>query len=81
MRRILRVLAVTAILVLALAVPAFADQGGVPNDDAAFGQGTSFGASNPQAGGVGLNPRDRADLFFNGSVKDTQSTTRDQLRP
>ncbi len=84
MRRILLRLSVAALMaamIAVMAVPAFADNGGVPNDDAAFGQGTSFGASNPQAGGVGLNPRERADLFFGGSVQDTQSVTRAQLRP
>ncbi len=82
MRRMVSVLAtmmVVAAMVAVMAMPAFAAKGGAPNSD--FGQGTSFGASNPQAGGVGLNPRERADLFFGGSVQDTQSVTRDQLRP
>ncbi len=79
-RQLVAVVAAGALMV-SVAGAASADQGGHPNDDAAFGQGTSFGASNPQAGGVGLNPRERADLFFGGSVKDTQSVTRDQLRP
>ncbi len=82
MKRLLSVMSAAALMVamlVVMAMPAFAAPGGAPNSD--FGQGTSFGASNPQAGGVGLNPRERADLFFGGSVQDTQSVTRDQLRP
>ena len=77
-KQVFSVLAAGA-LMLSVAGTASADKGGNPNANACFGQGTSFGASNPNAGGVGLNPRERADLFFGGSVKDTQSVTRAQF--
>jgi len=38
MRRILLMLAVAALLIAALAVPVFADEGGEPNQNGCFGQ-------------------------------------------
>ena len=71
-RRIFAAMAAGA-LMMSLAGTFSADEGDVPNANACFGQGTSHGASNPNAGGVGLNPRERADLYFGGSVQLTQS--------
>ncbi len=73
MRR-MTVAVVTAAALAISAAPASADPGGVPDDNAGFGQGTSFGSSQ-----LGLTPRVRADLFFGGSVQDTQSVTRVQF--
>jgi len=58
-------------MMLSVAGAASADQGGVPNCNAAFGQATSHAASN------GFNPNDRANRF-NTSVQDIQQGTKAQ---
>jgi len=78
-KQVFSVLAAGA-LMLSVAGTASADKGGNPNANACFGQGTSFGASSVTLpNGERATPRNRADLFFGGSVKDTQSVTRAQF--
>ncbi len=73
-RRVCSVLAAAAMLtatVGAFGSTAFADQGGVPNSNACFGQATSAAAS------TGNNPSDRATRF-NVSVQQIQKETKAQ---
>ena len=61
-------------LMLSVAGAASADQGGVPNCNATFGQTTGDEASN------GNNPKDRANRFaqFGVTVQDIQQGTKAQ---
>ncbi len=61
-------------LMLSVAGTASADQGGVPNCNATFGQATGDAASN------GNNPKDRANTFaqFGATVQNIQQGTKAQ---
>jgi hypothetical protein len=65
MRRIISVLAVVALMVAimtATALPALADQGGVPNQNSCHGQ------VNKAFNSVGITPKEQAQHFYNGNA-------------